>query len=160
MTTTFLTLFLAGLSLQPPTSADVLPTLQPYLLGMSVADVDRSVKWYETTLGFETYKRMELPKYGLRIAFMKRGSMRLELIQKEGSAPLEKQIPGMKDHTMAHGLKKFALVVPDLAAVEKVLRSRGARFTVEPFEDKEMKLKSFLVSDPDGNPVQFVQELP
>lgn len=33
----------------------------PYMVGISVADVDSSVKWYEENLGFKTVKRMELP---------------------------------------------------------------------------------------------------
>jgi catechol 2,3-dioxygenase-like lactoylglutathione lyase family enzyme len=132
--------------------------LQPYLAGVSVADVAVSAKWYEAKLGFETYRRMDLPEHGLKIVFLRSGSFRLELVQKAGAVPLTRLDPTLTDDTRVLGLKKLAFAVSDIDGVAARLRSQGVRFLVEPFNDEPMKLRSFVVADPDGNALQFVQE--
>ncbi len=81
----------------PQTSADPLARMRPYLAALSVADLDASVKWYESMLGFKTDKRMDLPKYGLKIAFLKSGAYRLEIIQKDASQSLKVLAPDIDD---------------------------------------------------------------
>ncbi len=143
----------------PQAQASPSERLQPYLAGIGVADVAASAKWYETRLGFQVYHRMELPEHGLKIVFLKSGAFRLELVEKAGAMPLKELAPNLKDDTMVLGLKKIAFVVPDLQATAARLRAQSVTFVVEPFDDKPMRLRSFIVADPDGNLVQFVQEM-
>jgi catechol 2,3-dioxygenase-like lactoylglutathione lyase family enzyme len=132
--------------------------LRPYLAGIGVADLAASTTWYEAKLGFEAYRRMDLPEHGLKIAFLRSGSFRLELVEKAGAMPLTKLVPGLADDMTVLGLKKLAFEVADIDKVAARFRAQGVRFVVEPFDDAPMKLRSFIVADPDGNELQFMQE--
>ncbi len=142
----------------PQTSGGELADLKPYLVGIGVADAAASAAWYETTLGFRVYRRMDLPEHGLKIVFLKSGTFSLELVEKAGAKPLTQYAPGLKDDALVLGLKKVAFVVTDIDAAAARLRSQKVHFVVEPFDDKPMKLRSFIVADPDGNLVQLMQE--
>jgi lactoylglutathione lyase len=153
-------LALAAIGPRAPALANPFAAMQPYLVGLSVADAERSAKWYVEMLGFREIRRMDLSDHGLKIVFLRTGSFRLELVEKKGSAPLRSYAPAVKDDMLVQGVKKFAFLVSDVDAAASALRTRGVPFEVEPFVDKEMKLRSFLVGDPDGNVVQFMQEMP
>ena len=140
------------------TPSDPFDSLQPYLIGIGVANAETSAKWYEEVLGFKTFRRMDLPDYGLKIAFLERGSFRLELVEKKGAAALSHYAPDLQDD-MVNGLKKYAFLIRDLDAAAAKLKAKNVRFVVEPFDDQAMRLRSFIVADPDGNLVQFIQEL-
>ncbi len=154
MTTVILAWLLAASGAVEPQRVE----LQPYLAGVAVGDVAASSKWYEAKLGFETYRRMDLPEHGLKIVFLRSGSFRLELVEKAGAVPLRTLVPGLTDEMKVLGLKKLAFAVSDIDKVATRLRGQGVRFVVEPFDDAPMKLRSFVVADPDGNELQFVQE--
>ena len=149
---------LALLATSPASDASPFETLQPYLVGIGVADVGASARWYETKLGFVTYRRMDLPDHGLRIVFLRSGAFRLEFVEKAGVVALRKLAPDLTDDMQALGLKKLAFKVANVDAAATRLRARGVRFVVEPFDDAPMKLRSFIVADPDGNELQFIQE--
>jgi len=154
--------FLLALLVSNPGAAsapDPLDSLRPYLIGIGVANVETSANWYEEMLGFKTFRRMDLPDHGLKIAFLERGSFRLELVEKKGAASLRHYAPGLKDEMMVHGLKKYAFLIHDLDVAATKLKAKKVRFVVEPFDDQAMKLRSFIVADPDGNLIQFMQEL-
>ena len=62
------------------------------------------------------------------------------------------------DEDQVLGLKKLAFAVGNVDAAAARLRTQGVRFVVQPFDDGPMKLRSFIVADPDGNLLQFMQE--
>jgi catechol 2,3-dioxygenase-like lactoylglutathione lyase family enzyme len=140
--------------------AEPVENATPYLAGIAVADVSKSKEWYEKNFGFQQYHRSDLPDYGLKIVFLKLGSYRLELIEKKGSAALSHYAPELKDEMLAYGIKKLAFAVGSVDRAAERLRANGARFIVEPFDDKPMKLRTLIVADPDGHLIQLMQELP
>jgi catechol 2,3-dioxygenase-like lactoylglutathione lyase family enzyme len=149
--------FLTWLAAGAPGEASSFEAIQPYLVGIGVADAGASAKWYEDKLGFVTYRRMDLPERGLKIVFLRSGAFRLELVEKAGAVALKKLAPDV-DEDQVLGLKKLAFAVGNVDAAAARLRTQGVRFVVEPFDDGPMKLRSFIVADPDGNLLQFMQE--
>lgn len=142
------------------TFAGSLGVSRPYLIGLSVAGIDESVKWYEEKLGFRVVKRMELPKYDLRIAFLEANGFRIELFENRKSFSANKYIPDYEEMSgLLQGISKFGFLVDDIEAVAKALKSRGVQFEVELREDKEFALKFFIISDNNGNLIQYFQKL-
>ena len=56
--------------------------------GISVPDLEASIRWYHDTLGFEVEQRFEIPKAHARVAMIRRGSLRMELFEVEDAKPL------------------------------------------------------------------------
>lgn len=137
-------------------------TLEPYLIALSVRDVDQAVGWYQDHLGFERYKSMDLPDYGMRIAFLEHNGFKLELIEKQNSLPLKERLPDLEDEIFVHGYKKLAFCVQDVEALAARLKAAGVKFLFDVSEDEtdpERRVKWCMVTDPDGNWIQFFQKL-
>ena len=69
---------------------------KPLHLGISVSNLEASVKWYSETLGFEPAKRLDLPEVQFRVAILEYQGFGVELIEVKGSSknPLAWKEPG------------------------------------------------------------------
>lgn len=141
-------------------ATDPFTSARACLVSISVKDLDAAVKWYEDNLGFRVVKRMEFPKYTLRIAFADRNDFRLELIEFKQSVSFEaiqKQFPVVDDRAKIQGLGKYAFRTENIEAAADALKKKGVKFEVELYEDKEFSEKTFIISDNSGNWIQFFQ---
>ena len=132
---------------------------RPLHLGISVSNLEESVKWYTETLGFEPARRLDLPEVQFRVAVLEYQGFGVELIEVKGSStyPLAWNEPGPQHKIQ--GIVHFAFRVDDLDATEKVLRDRGARFACEPTVLEGLGIRYFHVFDNDGNLIEFGQSL-
>ncbi|MBV9644174.1 MAG: VOC family protein [Verrucomicrobia bacterium] len=132
---------------------------KPLHLGISVSNLEESVKWYTQILGFETTKRLDLPEVQFRVAILEYQGFGVELIEVKGSSkyPLAWNEPGPQHRIQ--GIVHFAFRVDDLGATEKVLRDRGARFACEPTVLEGLGIRYFHIFDNDGNLIEFGQSL-
>jgi len=94
--------------------------------GISVPDLEASIEWYETMLGFEVERCEPFPPLQGKVAFMRRGDMAFEIFEVPGAAPLpeDRRVPN-KD-LLTHGNKHVAFAVKDVRATVEVLKERGA----------------------------------
>jgi catechol 2,3-dioxygenase-like lactoylglutathione lyase family enzyme len=138
-------------------------SIRPYLVSISVSNLDESLKWYGDNLGFEVVKRKDLPQYSLRIAFAELNGFQLELVEFKQSVSYEsikKQFPVIDDRAKIQGFGKLAFLVDDVEAMAAKLKSKGVKFERNVSDDKEFGVKWFIVTDNDGNWIQFFQKLP
>ena len=94
--------------------------------GISVPDLEASIRWYAEVLDFEVEQRLEIPAIPAKVAMLRRGDLRLELFEVPGAQPLpeERRHPNLDLRT--HGNKHLAFAIKDLDSAERELRSRGA----------------------------------
>ena len=94
--------------------------------GISVPDLEASITWYRTMLGFEVETRNQHPHPSAKVVFLRRGDLRIELFEVEGAAPLpaDRRIPNQDLCT--HGNKHVAFAVKDAPAAVEELKRRGA----------------------------------
>jgi catechol 2,3-dioxygenase-like lactoylglutathione lyase family enzyme len=140
---------------------DVRINLSPYLLAMSVANVDDSVKWYEEKLGFAVVEKMDLPAYNLRIVFMERDGFRLELVEDKKSVSLPSiqcYFPGVNDKTKLQGFTKFSFLTENVEQVSKDLKGKNVSLIMDVTKDEKQKVKFILLHDNSGNLLQFIQK--
>jgi methylmalonyl-CoA/ethylmalonyl-CoA epimerase len=132
---------------------------KPLHLGISVSNLEESVKWYTETLGFEPTKHLDLPEVQFRVAILEYQGFGVELIEVKGSTknPLAWKEPGPQHQIQ--GIVHFAFRVKDLDAVEKVFRQKGARFACEPTVLEGLGIRYFHIFDNDGNLIEFGQSL-
>jgi methylmalonyl-CoA/ethylmalonyl-CoA epimerase len=93
--------------------------------GISVPDLESSIAWYSTMLGFEVEARNNHPHPPAKVAFLRRGELRIELFEVVDASPLpeDRRIPD-KD-LCTHGNKHVAYAVKDVRAAANELKSRG-----------------------------------
>jgi methylmalonyl-CoA/ethylmalonyl-CoA epimerase len=94
--------------------------------GISVPDLEASIRWYAEVLDFEVEQRLEIPAIPAKVAMLRRGDLRLELFEVPGAQPLpeERRHPNLDLGT--HGNKHLAFAIKDLDSAERELRNRGA----------------------------------
>jgi len=98
--------------------------IQPHHCGLSVPDLEASIKWYQDVLGFTLAKRMKMGEAG-EIAFLKSGDFYIELFEITGSKPpADFQNPTGQELGI-QGTKHLALQVKDINNFAAHLKQKG-----------------------------------
>jgi methylmalonyl-CoA/ethylmalonyl-CoA epimerase len=94
-------------------------------LGISVPDLDASIQWYADKLGFQLEKKFRIEAIPASCAFIRNGSLRIELFQPDRpvALPAERRSPDADNLT--HGNKHGAFIVDDVPALHDEFRRRG-----------------------------------
>jgi catechol 2,3-dioxygenase-like lactoylglutathione lyase family enzyme len=125
--------------------------------GISVADLDRSERFWREVLGFGTVEdRFAFPEYDLRgVVLVNPQGARVELFERKGSVPTgpHHQI----ESTRRQGWFQFALAVPDLVGTFAAVVAAGAEPSLPPTTAPDGESLVAFVRDPDGNLVEFLQ---
>ena len=138
-------------------------------VGLSVADLDRSKKWYADVLGFSEGFSFELPPVSLCGCFMEREGVQVELIERAGSVPArsgsqhggsEHRGPDPNAALLTHGYGHLAFTVHDLDATFERLVTAGAAAVWEPRPSPQPGVRMAFVADVDGNLIEIMEAVP
>jgi methylmalonyl-CoA/ethylmalonyl-CoA epimerase len=94
--------------------------------GISVPDMESSIKWYHDMLDFEVAKREGMSP-DFQICFMRRGNFYVELFQIKNAAPLPPGRSVPNEDLKTHGMKHIAFTVKGLPQVLEILKARGVQ---------------------------------
>ncbi len=136
-------------------------SIKPYLVSLSVSNLDSTILWYTNNVGFAVIKKMDLPKYSLRIAFLELNSFQLEIIEFKESIPftkLKNTFPEVDDRAKVQGFTKLAFSVDSLELVVAQLKNNRITFVRDITDDADFKMRFILVEDNNGNDIQFFQK--
>ena len=141
-----------------PTSANGLQSLHFHNLALSVSDLEKTIHWYETTLGFQVLSRTGIPAIEAQIAFLQLADIRLEVLQAKGGFRLDALFADAPNHLLPIGNKSMVLQVNDLHQATVELEEKGVTFAW-----KEMDLSgeghfSTMIRDNDGNFINLFQK--
>lgn len=141
---------------QPPGGAQPAAEAPPqlFLAALSVGDLDRSIAFYRTHLGFTPIERTRFADHGMDIALLALGEFRLELVALDGSAP--RRAPDPANDASLRGIAKIGFAVADLDATAARLRAAGVRIILVP-STLTGTVAGGLVRDPDGNLIGLYQ---
>jgi methylmalonyl-CoA/ethylmalonyl-CoA epimerase len=123
--------------------------------GISVPDIEAAITWYKTMLGFEVEVRRTHPQPPAKVAFLRRGDLRIELFEVEGAAslPADRRVPDQDLTT--HGNKHVAYALKDVRAAADELKRRGADVVFV----KEMgPITVAFIRDNAGNLIELFQQ--
>jgi catechol 2,3-dioxygenase-like lactoylglutathione lyase family enzyme len=123
-------------------------------LGIIVTDEKAALAFYRDALGLESEGELPLP--GGRMYRLKCGTTVIKLLKLERT-PSSKPAPGGPMGGL--GFRYFTISVPDIRALMAQLESKGIRPTV-PVTEFRPGVTIAMVTDPDGNTVEFLQNTP
>ena len=107
---------------------------------LTVADVERSLLWYQETLGFSVARRIER-EGKLTAVSLRAGAVRILLGQDDGAKGLRR--------VKGEGFSLQITTAQSIDALADRVRSKGGTLTTEPV-DTPWGVRMFRVQDPDG----------
>ena len=124
--------------------------------GLSVSDMERSLKWYKDVMGFDTVlKDFYAPPLGARICFIRGcGGFEIELFQYDEpkAIPADRLKPNSDLQTI--GTKHLAIQVADMAG----FKEKAVAYGVDIAHEVTMTGESVMfIRDPDGVLVELIQ---
>lgn len=123
-------------------------------LGIVISDEKTSVPFYRDTLGLEWEGELPLP--GGKMYRLKAGTTVIKLVKME-KTPEAKPAPGGPMRGL--GMRYFTISVPDIRGLVSGLEAKGVKPTV-PVTEFRPGVTIAMVTDPDGNTIEFLQNGP
>ena len=129
---------------------------EPYFSAVIVHDVDSSTAWYQSVFDLKIKNRINDIERGFRVIILESPTFLLELIENKSWPAQKKLLADKPEGTRIEGLFKIGFQVHDMNACLKHL----ADLKIIPeriYTDAATKKRNFLISDPDGNLLQFFE---
>lgn len=124
-------------------------------IAISVADLDRQLKWYRDNLGFKVHSQGTVTGKGIKFALLKKDAALVELLQIPESRPRSGKPRDPASASLTQGFFKSGMVVADVEALQARLERNGADFAFKLVKPSGGPYRVFGVFDPEGNLLQF-----
>jgi catechol 2,3-dioxygenase-like lactoylglutathione lyase family enzyme len=122
--------------------------------GVSVPSLDEAIEWYGRVLGFELEMRFFIEAAQSHTAFIKKGSLRFEIFEVAGAAPLPDARRHPPSDVKTHGNLHVAFQIADLDAFLGEMEEKGADIA---FVVREDFGRGCFIRDCAGNLIEFVE---
>jgi methylmalonyl-CoA/ethylmalonyl-CoA epimerase len=123
--------------------------------GVSVPDIEASIRWWKQVLDFEVERRFDILPIPAKVAMLRRGDLRVELFEVARAKPLPEERRKANTDLKTHGNKHLAFAVRNVDEVAEQLRERGADIE---FVGHFPHGDNIFIRDNAGNLIEFVQE--
>ena len=129
--------------------------MKPFLTAIQVEDLDSSIYFYATFLGFQVKERKSYPDYNLEIAFIQNNGFELELVK--NSRSLKKNaILLEKNATDITGFAKLSFEISNIKNLYDQLQNKKIKIIVSLREsNRDDNYLTFILADPENNWIQF-----
>jgi catechol 2,3-dioxygenase-like lactoylglutathione lyase family enzyme len=122
-------------------------------IGLSVADLEASARWYADKLGLRVV--LDPPAYeGVKAKVLEGGGLIVELVHNPKAVPLRTAAPAITHTTLVHGIFKAGVIVDDYEQTLAALRARGVEIAMGPFPARDGQRANVIIRDNAGNLIQ------
>ena len=132
-------------------------TPRPFVVALSVKDVQASAQWYVETLGFKVFFPIRDAQRGRLHATLELNGFFIDLISRPKAVTRDSVMPDSREPASLTGIYRFGVVVPDLDKIVRQQRDRGKRVATQ--VDGGWGIRWCDLEDPDGNSVWAVQQI-
>ena len=140
---------------KPATASPNTPfTTRGAFIGVSVADIDKSVAWYTEKLGLTVVLRPP-PVDKSTAVILEGGGLIVELMKHDDAVPLGTAAPAITRNYLVHGIFKAGIVVDDFDKTIAQLKARGIPIAIGPFPATREQRANAIIRDHAGNFIQF-----
>lgn len=134
-----------------------LPAFHVHTVAISVANLERSTEWYKKNLGFQLVQRRDFPENQTFTAIIGGVGFQFELIQTASSKPIAQFLEDRSQPTLLQGFKKVVIWTGELIPLYDLLKQNGVVFVYPDIQETPgVWGKWFMIEDPDGNILQFI----
>ena len=132
--------------------------LKPLHVGISVANMDASIKWYQDKLDCELMWCREFPALKTKIAFLKHGDFEVGLFEHFDSIalPEERKLPISDLQTQ--GTKHVAFGVEDIETLFKRFHTEGVDVVFGPVESPPKDAFFGFIRDNSDVLIEFIEK--
>ena len=133
--------------------------IKPYRTGIIVENLQLSSVWYANVFDVKVYKDLSFPEDGVRVSLLKNDYLDFELVERRSSFSIEEILPEYNNKEKPlQGFYKIAFEVDDIEKMYDKVKKVEAEIYFDLFVDEELKIKTFIIKDPDKNLLQFVEK--
>ena len=123
-------------------------------IGLSVPDLQASIKWYSDKLGLQI--TMQEPKRDkASFAVLEGGGLIVELVQLDDAKSLKQVAPSVTDRPFLHGPFKSGMIVEDYERLLGTFKERGVEIAYGPFPARDRQRANVIIRDNAGNLIQI-----
>lgn len=131
--------------------------IKPIHWGVSVPDIEESIKWYCDVLGFTLEFKEFLPQAHAKVAFLKyNDDYRVELFEVEGAKPLPEGRSIPNEDLKTHGNKHQAFSIKNIHKFVDYLKSKNVVIAKDIFQVGQDYV--VFINDNAGNLIEFIQK--
>jgi predicted enzyme related to lactoylglutathione lyase len=128
----------------------------PNFSAVVVSNLNASVQWYKSVFDLKTKNEMNDPNGSYKITILESPTYSLELLELRGSLMQKEILKGKPDDIKIQGHFKIGFKASDMDACLKHLSNLKVNVP-QVWTDGTTKKRNFLISDPDGNLIQFYE---
>jgi len=132
--------------------------LKPAFTALVVANVDTSISWYSKVLNLKVRNRVDNAERGFKQVILQNPEIMIELVELNKAISQDSLLRQFPQGTRIIGINKFGFTVSDIDVMHKNLKSKKVSFFGQMVTDPISKKRTFLITDPDGNLVQFFEK--
>jgi hypothetical protein len=132
--------------------------LEPLFAAVVVKNIDSSMAWYSKVLGLELRNRVDNAGRGFKQAVLINKDIMIELVELTKFVSQDSLLRAQPVGTRILGYNKFGFAVKNIDALYQRFSAMQLKFYGTMVTDPVNKKKTFLLSDPDGNLVQFFEK--
>lgn len=135
-----------------------LPDPEGFFSALIVDNIEESITWYRTYLGFKLINKREFPIAGFKQANLKRGTFFMELIELDSAVAAKDVISNYNSKTRIQGIFKIGFTISKFDRWVKHLKESNIKFHGTVVKDKKSGKKMVIIKDPDGNKIQLFEK--
>src|SRR5690606_25770436 len=134
--------------------------IKPYRIGIIVTDLDVATTWYTTIFDVDLKEEFSFLEWGMRVNLLQNEQLKFELVSRNQFYTPQELVPDydLREKPI-NGFYKMTFEVIDIQHIYNKCKEQNAAIYFELNTDEKLKIKSFSIKDPDGNVLQFVEEL-
>lgn len=130
-------------------------SLKGFFAAIIVNNIENSIGWYESNLGFKMINKTDNEAFGLKQANLFKDNCHLELIALKSAIDARSEIDNFTEKTKLVGLFKIGFKVNQFDSLVKRLKDHDIRFKGDVVTDPVTDQRMVIVLDPDGNRIQL-----
>ncbi len=120
--------------------------------GISVVDLERTVKWYKENFGFKEVRRFENLDFEIKAAVLELNGFTLEAIQPDTPDHMPEGGNSLKEQLRKTGVNHFALSSDELISFYDRLKANNVELVTDIIDNR-----LFFCKDPDGTLIEVKQ---
>ncbi len=122
---------------------------------LTVKNADVAANWYTSTFNLKSIKEINDTAMGVVVKIIGNDNMVIEILQMKDSKTAKDL--GLESTFQMHGFVKVGFFVKNLEEAQKHFAQKNIPIKYGPFNDESTKTKNLIISDCEGNLLQFFE---